>query len=88
MRGVWSILYSYVKRRATRACFQNQYYRENHTYGQIHLIWLREHLDPEALTHINDAWEMTQTAVTIQQEYLVRTALETGILLGSAGYKE
>lgn len=85
MRGIWDVLYRYAQKRAMGACFQNPHYTENRTYSQVHLTWLREHLDPEALTHFNDAWKMAHTAAIIQQEQLFRTALETGLSLGFAG---
>ena len=85
MRGIWDVLYRSAQKRAVGPSFQNPHYTENRTYSQVHLTWLRGHLDPEALTHFNDAWKMARTAAIIQQEQLFRTALETGLSLGFAG---
>ena len=60
-------------------------YEQNRAYRDFHLDWLRAHLGPEALGHLEDFCGLQALAGEAKQHALLRAALAAGVRLGSLG---
>lgn len=84
MPDLLEYLSPYIQAQAQRFLTDPEY-EQNRAYQDFHLDWLRAHLGPEALGHLEDFCGLQALAGEAKQHALLRAALAAGVRLGSLG---
>lgn len=82
MPDLLEYLSPYIQEQAQRFLTDPEY-EQNRAYRDFHLDWLRAHLGPEALGHLEDFCGLQALAGDAEQHALLRAALAAGVRLGS-----